>query len=125
MDTLSGEHFTRINELVSPNAGQKFKGNDFRDLCKPGVYLYMRGSEALYVGMGKSVMTRASSSGTQYGRQLAIADCDLVLLYPCVSVKAALELEMLMIGKMKPKYNVNKNMYASKVLGVRSASLQK
>lgn len=109
----------RLEALVLPEAGQKFKGSDFRDLRKPGVYLFMRGKEALYVGMAKRLLGRVGSFHSQ--AQLAIEDCDEVLLYPCVSVKAAQELEIILIGRLRPKYNIQRKMYAAKMLGIKYA----
>ena len=44
---------SRIESLVVPNTGQRFAGRDFRDLLRPGVYLFMLGEIPLYVGKSK------------------------------------------------------------------------
>lgn len=110
-----------ISALVVEKSGQKFAVTDFISLCKPRVYLYMRGIEALYIGMGKNLLARASSEGKQWHRSRALSEADMVMLYPCVSIEAVRDLEALMIGKCKPKYNKQWKMYAAKLLGVTRA----
>lgn len=97
-------------------AGQKFKGNDFRSLLSPGVYVFMRDGQPLYIGMAKRLLGRVGGWHKQAER--AIKECDEVLLYPCVSKKAAEELETLLIGNLKPVYNKQRKMYAAYLLGL-------
>jgi hypothetical protein len=106
-----------LSQLVLPQAGQKFQASDFRDLLKPGVYLFMRGGLPLYIGMGKRLLGRIGGLHKQAG--LAIEECDEVLMYPCVSLKAATELETLLIGQLRPRYNKQRNKYAANILGLR------
>lgn len=92
-----------ISSLVIPEAGQQFIGSDFRDLRKPGVYVFMLKGQPLYVGMGSMLLRRIGAK--HYQATQAIDECDQVLLYPCVSIKAAQQLEALLISKLQPKYN--------------------
>lgn len=91
--------------MTWPQLGQKFKANDFRDLRKPGVYLFLLDGNALYVGMGKSLIYACVRTGYHYGRDMAIEQADEVLMYPCVSSEAARELEIMLIKSLRPKYN--------------------
>lgn len=108
-----------MSQLVIPSAGQKLQGSDFRDLCRPGVYVFMRRGKPLYIGMAKRMLGRIGSLHRQ--AESAIEECDEVLLYPCVSVKAAVELEIILIGKLKPTYNKQHKMFAAKLLGLSRA----
>lgn len=98
----------QIEEFVIPGAGQQFKGNDFRDLRKSGVYLFMLEGKPLYIGTGRMLLGRASGKHKQ--AEEAIAQCDTVLLYPCLSWFIAQQLETLLINKLQPKYNKRKKL---------------
>ena len=74
---------------------------------------------ALYVGMATRLLGRIGGWHKQAER--AIEECDEVLLYPCVSAKAAKELETILIGNLKPKYNKQRHMYALRLLGLSQA----
>ena len=99
---------SRVLKLAQRQAGQKFKASDFRDLRKPGVYLFMKAGLPLYVGMGSNLLAACSRSQYLYSRELSIDSMDEVLLYPCVSLDAAKELETLLIRELKPKNNRTK-----------------
>ncbi len=105
-----------LSKLVLPEAGQKFKASDFRDLLKPGVYLFMRGGVPLYIGMAKRLLGRVG--GWHKQAESAIQECDEVLLYPCVSVETALQLELMLIGQLKPLYNKQRKMWTHRLLGL-------
>ena len=98
---------TDLAEYVIERAGQQFKGLDFRDLLQPGVYLFLAKGLPLYVGQASSLLSRAASKRHKQAEQ-ARAECDKLLLYPCVSHRAALSLESLLISKLQPKYNWRK-----------------
>lgn len=66
-----------IAQFVLPGTGQSFKGNDFRDLRQPGVYVFLLKGKPLYVGMSKQLLGRIGSRHSQAKR--AIEDCDQVL----------------------------------------------
>jgi hypothetical protein len=101
-----------IEDCVIPNTGQEFRGDDFRELVKPGVYVAMLGDEPLYIGMSKNLLRRAASS-----HRRAINECDRILLYPCVSVWTARELEAILIAKLRPKYN--KRLHLARIVARR------
>lgn len=105
-----------IHELVVPNAGQSFNGNDFRDLLSPGVYVFLKDDIPLYVGMSKRLLGRIGNKHSQAA--LAIIECTKVLIYPCRSVDRAKKLELFLISRMKPKYNVNRGGYFKTFLGI-------
>jgi len=105
-----------IEELVLPNAGQSFKASDFNDLCRPGVYLLLDDKGVvLYVGMGRNIMRRLS--GWHHKRWL-FKECAEIRCYPCVSDKAAMELETRLIARIKPQFNTRKR-YDVKALAQR------
>lgn len=117
LSKMNGLLDAKIESLVVGGAGQRFKGNDFRDLRKPGVYVFLQNGLPLYVGMSKMLLGRVGHKHRQAER--AINECDEVLLYPCVSEEAAKELETLLIGKLHPKYNQNQfGAFLTKYLGV-------
>jgi excinuclease UvrABC nuclease subunit len=110
-----------IEEWVIPGAGQQFDGDDFRDLRRPGVYVFMFEGSALYVGMASMLLRRIGGFHKQ--AQDAIDGCDRVFVYPCVSLEAALELEKLLICQLKPRDNVNSRLnYIKQRLGIRIGS---
>lgn len=88
---------------IIPDSGFSFTGEDFRAMAQPCVYLYLLGNEALYVGMSGNGISRASSRTHQSAsvRQ----EADRILLYPCHSLKAARDVECILIKALKPKYN--------------------
>jgi hypothetical protein len=92
----------RIASLVVPNAGQKFRGDDLRLLRGPGVYVCIENGKALYVGSSKRLLGRI---GGVHLRGNIIDTCWEVLLYPCVSLVAARQLEAILIKDMSPPSN--------------------
>lgn len=94
----------QIEALTIPEAGQQFSGDDFRSLTKPGVYVFVRENEILYVGVSHSLLSRASH-GSHDQDDKARRECDKVLLYPCRNDECARTLESILIYAMKPKYN--------------------
>jgi len=108
-----------LSQFAIPEAGQQFKASDFRALLNPGVYLYILGEVPLYVGLGKCLLYRESDPKHKQAKR-ARAEADTVKLYPCVSFQAARDLETILIGRIKPKYNVNIGMYVRKILGLRN-----
>lgn len=108
-----------IEDLVIPEAGQQFKGNDFRDLCKPGVYIFMKNGKPLYVGMSDALIHRAAAKNHRQAVR-SRAECDKVLLYPCLSIAAAKQLETLLISRLHPPSNENsKRTLLRKSLGLK------
>lgn len=104
-----------IEDLVINGAGQQFIAKDFRSLLLPGIYILMRGEECLYIGMSGRLLGRI---GGRHHQKRAMRECDKVLLFPCKSKEAANALETILIGKMKPKYNLSKRRWAvNKILG--------
>jgi hypothetical protein len=101
-----GFNLKQIERLTVRDAGQKFTGEDFRDLRRPGVYVFMLAGEPLYIGMSSSLLGRIG--GAHHFQQVAIEECDEVLLYPCANIKAADVLEEILIQRLKPKYNVRR-----------------
>lgn len=108
--------------LVIPDAGQSFKGDDFRSLCLPCVYLFMKEGLPIYIGAGSSGISRAAQSNHRqwcYARK----ECDEVRIYPCKSIDAAFELESILIAKCQPKYNKRKRYTGiSEQLGLKRVS---
>ena len=106
----------RIERLVIAGAAQEFKGNDFRDLLKPGVYVFLRHEQPIYIGSSKSLLRRVASN---HHKPLAIEECIKLLLYPCVSESAARELENLLIQAFQPQYNQSGTRYWEKMWAFR------
>lgn len=83
-------------------AGQSFKGNDFRDILGPGVYVLFEKRTPVYVGKGSNMLRRLS--GLHHKRSI-INSCTEIKLFPCISLQAAIELEKQLIARFQPKYN--------------------
>jgi hypothetical protein len=115
----------QISKLVLPDAGQSIDGDSLRNLRKPGVYILMKGQTVLYVGLGISLMGRLAGPNHKQSNK-AIAQCDKVLMYPCVSAKAADELETILISRLQPKYNWNKKWVDKlNILGMKQGHREK
>ena len=76
-------------------------------------------SKPLYIGMSKSGLQRCSQRAHEKAA-LARAECDEVLIYPCISASNAYKLETLLISCLQPVYNIRQrtSLIASK-LGVK------
>lgn len=96
----------RLPQLVVPDSGQRFAGQDFRSLRLPGVYMFLKDESVLYIGMSSCLLQRTGSSKHSQASK-AIAQCDAVLLYPCRSLQATRILERELIRKINPPFNVN------------------
>jgi hypothetical protein len=69
--------------------------------------------------MSNRLLSRIGSFHKQ--ARCAMEECDKVLLYPCVSVKAAIQLEKLLIARLRPRYNANgKRAYIQQMLGLKN-----
>lgn len=111
----------RIEELVICGSGQSFKGGDFRDLLRPGVYILIENGVVLYVGQSKRMMARMS--GKHHKNELFMR-ADEIRVYPCRTAKDAYELERILIDRLKPTHNVNRRLaYLAKILGVKHPHL--
>ena len=84
--------------------GLEFSGENYRLLCGPGVYLFMSETEALYVGMSKSVIARPFTFSHWKARK-AQREATRFIIYPCRTVGDALDLETMFIERLHPKYN--------------------
>lgn len=93
-----------ISKLIIQDSGQSFNGNDFRSLKNPGVYVFLKGSKPLYVGMSKCVLQRIGFANHLQAAR-AIDECDKVLIYTCKSVPKARRLERILIARLQPAYN--------------------
>jgi len=94
-----------ISKLIKNGGGQKFRCADFRELKGPGVYVAVDKGRALYIGFGKSLLNRVSNPN--HFKRYVIDDCEEILLYPCISIEAARELEALLIRALRPPLNSN------------------
>lgn len=95
-----------IEPLLIDGAGQSFSGDDFRMLCRPCVYMFMKDGLPLYIGMSSHGIQRVAQKAHRQA-MLSRAECDEVKVHPCISVDAARQLETYLIRRMRPKYNVN------------------
>lgn len=84
--------------------GIRLTGDDLRKLLRPGVYVYGLGNEALYVGSGKNGMARCFGYRHKQASQ-AREICDSVWVIPCKSERDAEALEIILIRKLKPRFN--------------------
>ncbi len=105
-----------VNKTVS-GKGISFKGEDFRQLSMPCVYIFLRDSKALYIGMSGNGIGRPTGRHNQ--AVIAKKMCDEVIIYPTNSVEDANKLEDVLIGILRPEYNQQNPMtYLKKLLDV-------
>lgn len=100
----SSEPIHRLRKLIVSDTGIRFAGDDFRNLCKPSVYMFMRSGRPLYVGMSDSGIARPAQKGHRRGAQ-ATKICDEMMIWACVGVPEARELESILIDYFKPMLN--------------------
>ena len=89
--------------LTLEGKGQEFSGEDFRDLLRPGVYVFALGAQALYVGASRGLIERAA--GAHHHQRRAVSGADKVYLFPCATWKDALKLEAELIARLRPSIN--------------------
>jgi hypothetical protein len=107
-----------------PGLGQRFSGDDFRDLLRPGVYAFFKDGLPIYVGSSYSILQRAAYK--DHNATEARKECDEVFLFPCVSKEAAESLETFLIGKFRPRDNKAKRCsYVQDVFSVSGAAAWK
>ena len=76
-------------------------------ISSPGVYVFLRGEERLYVGSSADLSKRPNKRDKAHkSRWEAILACDRTELIPCESVTKAQQLEEQLIRKHKPIYNL-------------------
>lgn len=114
---ITRDTLARIAGDAIAGAGLEFTGEVFRSVRRPGVYLFLLGKQALYIGVSKGVMSRAAYTRHKQAQQAA-SECDRVLIYPCEDMDAALRLESMLILALKPKYNVNKQLNSADISAV-------
>lgn len=78
--------------------------NDLRALCRPGVYIFWKGNQALYVGKGKRVINRMSTRNHgAVGR--ALRECTSVEILFFHDELAAMGQEGELIAYLQPLLN--------------------
>ena len=98
--------FLKTLERLAPSGGFEFSGATFRQLVGPGVYVWLRGDQALYVGASRTAFSRAADRRhhrIQLGEDMA--DDDAMLFYSCTTMAVALKLETKLIHALRPRYN--------------------
>jgi len=91
-----------FNGLVLPGGGIRFRGDYFRTLIGPGVYMFLLDHRPLYIGLSEFGLARVTGPHHQ---DRARQECDEVLFWPARSIDAARALEALLIRRLYPKYN--------------------
>jgi excinuclease UvrABC nuclease subunit len=92
-------------DVLCPLKGIEFTGDGFRMLCGPIVYLMLgKGETPLYIGMSRNGLSRTCDP--KHGACEARSKCTSVLVYPCKDAKHAMQLEMFLIRKFNPEYNI-------------------
>src|ERR1700679_2186523 len=90
-------------------------------LAGPGVYLYLRGDTALYVGSSKQLGWRALKKYRL--SEPAREQCETILFLPCLSLASARALEEQLIADLQPQYNKRGGLRElTQRLGVSSSS---
>lgn len=72
-------------------------------LWGPGVYMYLAGDLALYVGSAAKLGERALGKGHHRAKEFSRATS--VILFPCASIHEAIKLEATLIDDLRPRHN--------------------
>lgn len=92
-------------DMLCPSQGIEFKGDVFRSLCGPLVYVLLGDEDLpLYIGMSSNGLSRPCDP--RHGALKARSICTSVLIYACKSVYQATALERFLIRKLNPQYNI-------------------
>jgi hypothetical protein len=111
---------SEFEKLTLPNGGSRFKGEDFRQMCGPIVYMFLKDNDVLYVGMSSCGLARPGSR-QHHMADSARQDCDEVLIWPTKSAAAAIELESLLIAVFRPLQNKRIQSSLVPIIPLRSA----
>src|ERR1700676_4852668 len=105
MDTAKSVSFVKT---VLPERSGLFivslKPNDLRILCRPGVYTFWKGQEALYVGSSRRLISRISNPNHEAANK-SMNECTSINIQICKNELEARELEQEFIWHLKPRYN--------------------
>ena len=95
---------SKLRKYVPNQQGIRFDGKDFRLLLGPVVYVFLWQGQAIYIGMSKRGLSRATA-GRHIQAQDERQECDEVWVYPTESTSAARQLERLLIASLNPSQN--------------------
>jgi len=80
--------------------------------------MFLEDGQPLYVGMGENALARASQA--KHHKAYIRESADEIRIWPCVSLEAAKELETLLLGRLRPRFNSNNlTGYVRELLGVK------
>jgi excinuclease UvrABC nuclease subunit len=94
-----------IRQHLSSQTAIELKRQQADELTGPGVYIYLQGDTALYVGSSKQLGWRSFKRCRK--AEAARATCTSILLIPCLSHASAIALEEQLIADLRPQYNKN------------------
>jgi hypothetical protein len=92
-----------FKRLILPSGGVRFDGEEFRRLCRPLVYMFLKDNTPLYIGFSAAGLARPSQNAHHAKR--ARQEADEILIWPTKTEADARELESILIFAMQPKYN--------------------
>ena len=92
-----------FKRLILSSGGVRFEGEDFRRLCRPLVYMFLKDGVSLYIGFSAGGLARPSQR--RHHAKIARDEADELLIWPTRTKADAKELESILIFVMRPKYN--------------------
>src|SRR6266436_7271053 len=98
---------TVLPERFFDNLIVSIKPNDLIVLCKPGVYIFWRKQDALYIVSSRRLISRMSNPNHESARRAA-SECTRIEIHICKSELLARELEQHFITRFDPIYNISK-----------------
>ena len=83
--------------------GFEFRAQDFTDLMRPSVYLFLKDGLPSYIGLSSHGVAR--TAGANHQKASLRANADRILIYPCKSLALAHRLERALILAIQPPAN--------------------
>lgn len=91
-----------FDSCIVPCAGARFRGEQFRLLSGPCVYMFFAACEPLYIGVSSLGVARPAG---RHHMEIARQEADEVLIWPCRSEELAVALEGMLLSRIDTKYN--------------------
>jgi len=92
-----------LDGIILSEPARGIKGDTFRCLLGPCVYVFYHKGTALYIGRSNRGLSRVSAR--THAAKEAIETCDDVHFYPCASIAYSKLVESKLIRELKPAYN--------------------
>ena len=98
------KYIEALAQFIVPDAGMEFKTSVFAHMLGPGVYIAIKDSEPIYIGMSKNFLARFG----KHHHEAEILASDTIKFIPCRSIESAYMLESILIEVFDPCCNIRK-----------------